>query len=65
MTRTGRPPLVQGERRKAIGLSLGDSEIDALRELSELRGESQGAIVGKLIVAALARERRKAGKNTL
>ena len=58
MTKTGRPPLVDGERRKAVGLSLGESEIDALRELSRIRGESQGAIVGKLVLAALLREQR-------
>ena len=59
MTKTGRPPLVEGERRKAVGLSLGESEIDALRELSRIRGKSQGMIVGELIVTALARELRK------
>ena len=61
MTKTGRPAFVEGERRKAVGLSLGESEIDALRELSHIRGESQGVIVGKLILTAIARERRKAG----
>jgi len=59
MTKTGRPPLVEGERRKAVGLSLGESEIDALRELSHIRGESQGVIVGRLVLGALARELRK------
>ena len=50
---------MEGERRKAVGLSLGESEIEALRELSRIRGESQGAIVGNLILAALAREQSK------
>ena len=59
MTKTGRPPFVEGERRKAVGLSLGESEIEALRELSRIRGESQGAIVGRLILAAFTRERGK------
>ena len=58
MTKTGRPPFVEGERRKALGLSLGESEIEALSKLSRIRGESQGVIVGNLILAAFAREQR-------
>jgi len=57
----GRPPKVEGERRKSVGLSLSNVEADALRELAELRGESQGAIVGRFVLQALERERRKHG----
>ena len=59
MTKIGRPPFIEGERRRPVSVSLGDTEIDALRELSRIRGESQGAIVGGMILAALTRERRK------
>jgi len=59
VTRTGRPPRVEGERRRPVSISLGDSEIAALRELAELRGESQGAIVGRFVLQALEREKRK------
>lgn len=62
MTKTGRPPFVKGERRRPVSVSLGETEIEALRELSRIRGESQGVIVGKFILAALAREQRKAEK---
>ena len=55
----GRPPKVEGERRKSVGLSLSGPEADALRELAELRGESQGAIVGRFVLQALEREKRK------
>lgn len=59
MKRMGRPPKVEGERRKSVGLSLSGPEADALRELAELRGESQGAIVGRFVLQALEREKRK------
>lgn len=62
MSKTGRPPFIEGERRRPVSVSLGDTEIDALRELSRIRGESQGAIVGGMILAAIARERRKSAK---
>ena len=62
MTKIGRPPFIEGERRRPVSVSLGDTEIDALRELSRIRGESQGAIVGRMILAALERERRKSGE---
>jgi hypothetical protein len=56
MTRIGRPPIVEGERRRAVGLSLGEREIRALQKLSHVRGEAQGAIVGRLVLAALEEE---------
>ncbi len=59
MKRIGRPPKVEGQRRRSVGLSLSNVEADALRELAELRGESQGAIVGRFVLQALERERRK------
>ena len=59
MSKTGRPPFIEGEKRRPVSVSLGDTEINALRELSRLRGESQGVIVGRLILTAFARERPK------
>ena len=58
MTKTGRPRFNVGEKHWPVSVSLGDTEIDALRELSRLCGESQGAIVGRLVVATLIREQR-------
>ena len=63
MTKTGKPRFKVGEKHRPVSVSLGDTEIDALRELSRIRGESQGAIVGRMILAALDRERRKSEKN--
>ncbi len=57
----GRPPKVEGERRRPVSVSLGQTEIDAIRELSRLKGESQGKVVGDLVLRELAAEhiRRK------
>ena len=63
MTKTGKPLFKVGEKHRPVSVSLGDTEIDALRELSRLCGDSQGAIVGRLVVAALIREQRNS-KNT-
>jgi len=55
----GRPPLPKGERRKQVTFTLGVSEIDALKELSRLRGRPQSQIIGQYALAALVREKRK------
>ncbi|GAC1405664.1 MAG: hypothetical protein NVSMB64_10690 [Candidatus Velthaea sp.] len=63
MTKTGRPPKAPEERRRVVGLSMDPQAIESLRKLAQIRGESQGTIVGRLVVAALTREQRKSVKN--
>lgn len=61
--RMGRPPLPESDRRRVVGISLSPAAIEALRELARVRGMSQGEIMGKLILGAFARERRKTPKD--
>lgn len=58
----GRPRFVEGETRRPYSVSLGESEIQALRELAEVLDTSQGIACGKAITDALKREKRKHGK---
>ncbi len=46
--------------QRPISLSMNDVQIKALDELCRLRGESRGAIVGRFVLQALEREKRKA-----
>ena len=55
----GRPRRREGETRRGFSISLGESEIAALQELARLRGEPQGVIVGRFVLQALEREKRK------
>jgi hypothetical protein len=57
--RIGRPPKDPGERARVVGISMTPAAIEALRELSALRGVSQGVLVGSLVQGALRRERAK------
>lgn len=45
--------------QRSITLSMNEVQISALNELCRLRGESRGAIVGRFVLQALERERRK------
>ena len=56
----GRPRINENEKRRPVSVSLGPAEIEALRELSDIREESQGHIVGSFILREIAKERKKA-----
>jgi hypothetical protein len=53
----GRPPLPEGERGARVDLYLSAAAQEALAELTG--EESKSALVSRLLVEALAKERRK------
>lgn len=58
----GRPPLPATQRRRLIGLRLSPATIDGIRELAQLRGQSQADVLQVIVDRALKRERIKAGR---
>jgi len=58
----GRPPKLAGERRRIIGISMSPRAIADLRELAEIRGESQGVVIETLVARALRTALRKASE---
>lgn len=48
--RMGRPPIKEGLKRRNVGISLDDDELEALREVAQITGESQGIACGVAIV---------------
>jgi hypothetical protein len=59
MAKMGRPVKPPEERTRTVGINLAPVTIEALRELAELRGVSQGVLIGNLVLPALKRERAK------
>ena len=55
----GRPRKIEGDLRKMKTFSLGAAEIEAIQELSRIRGEPQSVVAGKLFVRELTRQSRR------